>query len=281
MHWESHWLAVKFVFRRDECVHARRAEKFLYLIPITYFCVIAIENKNYLKGPVVRKSKPDLLRCCCSFCSSSSFNLGLCTDPGTRWLADSLNCTLGTCPGNVNFGWFYLLVFDKWWFQGLVGVWYSPATCTVCRVYSDCQENLFWCVSQNLVHSVQVRWSSLIATALSWRLCQLRGQPCGSCRRGGLSTCSMGKLLVGNRQNKMPWKQWPLGKADSDLPLPRWHNKSDAPGYAVVLLTWQERSMYTSFASRGTFGFSRCSGWEMLLWDTLHTFPCFLFAVWD
>lgn len=113
MHWESHWLAVKFVFRRDECLHARRAEKFLYFIPITYFCVIAIENKNYLKGPVVRKSKPDLLRCCCSFCSSSSFNLGLCTDPGTRWLADSLNCTLGTCPGNVNFGWFYLLVFDK------------------------------------------------------------------------------------------------------------------------------------------------------------------------
>lgn len=48
MHWESHWLAVVFVFRRDEHLHAKRAEKFLYFIPMTYFYVIAIENKKQI-----------------------------------------------------------------------------------------------------------------------------------------------------------------------------------------------------------------------------------------
>lgn len=140
----------------------------------------------------------------------------------------SLNCSLGTCLGNVSFGWFYLSVFDKWWFQAVVGAWYSPSIYTLCRVYSGCQENSFWCISQNLVHSVHVRGSSVIATVLSWRLCQVRRQLWLLQERWPQHLFHGVKLMVGSRQDKMPWKQWPLWKADSDLPLPRWHNKSDA-----------------------------------------------------
>lgn len=136
MQWESHWLAVKFVFRRGECLNAKRAEKFLYLIPMTYFRVVAIDNKKQITSKVLCWRTPSQT---CSgavpFAAAVALILN-CAQIRNQVVADSLTCSLGTCLGNVSSAWFYLLAFVKWWFQALAGVWvwYSPSMCIGCTM---------------------------------------------------------------------------------------------------------------------------------------------------
>lgn len=63
---------------------AKGAEKsYPYLVTMACFCVIVIiKRAGYLKAPVVKNSRPGLLRCCYHrelfFHSSSSFHFDLC-----------------------------------------------------------------------------------------------------------------------------------------------------------------------------------------------------------